>query len=196
MEKRNIQVVDYDSCWPKRFRAERGRYCRSSGAGGAQDRARRFHGVYRALPPKPIVDINVSVSDVAEETAYPDPLQQAGDQLRVREPGHRMLRTPARDVHTHVCDIGSDWERRHLLFRDWLRHSESDRARYAAAQAGARQAGLDRYERPRGRQVPTCRRDHHTCRSLGWIRWLEVFTPGTWGFVGWGSNRSTTAVID
>jgi len=25
-----------------------------------------------------------------------------------------------------------DWERRHLLFRDWLRESEADRAKYAA----------------------------------------------------------------
>jgi GrpB-like predicted nucleotidyltransferase (UPF0157 family) len=36
------------------------------------------------------------------------------------------------DVHIHVCDAGSDWERRHLLLRDWLRESAEDRDAYAA----------------------------------------------------------------
>jgi GrpB-like predicted nucleotidyltransferase (UPF0157 family) len=29
-----------------------------------------------------------------------------------------------------VCTAGSDWERRQLLFRDWLRYDQSDRAAY------------------------------------------------------------------
>ena len=41
-----------------------------------------------------------------------------------------MFRTPARDVHVHLWRAGSDDERRHLLFRDWLRESADDRARY------------------------------------------------------------------
>jgi GrpB-like predicted nucleotidyltransferase (UPF0157 family) len=44
-----------------------------------------------------------------------------------------MFRTQARDVHVHVCAAGGSWEWRHLLFRDWLRHDEADRAVYAAA---------------------------------------------------------------
>jgi GrpB-like predicted nucleotidyltransferase (UPF0157 family) len=43
-----------------------------------------------------------------------------------------MLRTPARDVHVHLWRAGSDDERRHLLFRDWLRHSGDDRELYEA----------------------------------------------------------------
>ncbi len=43
-----------------------------------------------------------------------------------------MLRTPDLDVHVHVCGVGSDWERRHLLFRDWLRQSDGDRVPYAS----------------------------------------------------------------
>ena len=31
----------------------------------------------------------------------------AGYELRVREPGHRMFRTPVRDVHVHVYAEGS-----------------------------------------------------------------------------------------
>jgi GrpB-like predicted nucleotidyltransferase (UPF0157 family) len=43
-----------------------------------------------------------------------------------------MFRTPALDVHIHLCDAGSDWERRHLLLRDWLQESADDREAYAA----------------------------------------------------------------
>ncbi len=43
-----------------------------------------------------------------------------------------MLRTSTLDVHVHVCATGSDWQRRHLLFRDWLRADARDRAAYAA----------------------------------------------------------------
>jgi GrpB-like predicted nucleotidyltransferase (UPF0157 family) len=55
----------------------------------------------------------------------------AGYRLRVRQPGHRMVRTPALDVHVHICTAGSEWERRHLLFRDWLRANADDRDAYA-----------------------------------------------------------------
>ncbi|ONH26590.1 hypothetical protein BL253_24390 [Pseudofrankia asymbiotica] len=43
-----------------------------------------------------------------------------------------MLRTPDLAVHLHICTAGSDWERRTLLFRDWLRRDPRDRARYEA----------------------------------------------------------------
>ena len=62
-------------------------------------------------------------------------LVAAGYELRVRERGHRMLRTPERDVHIHVCDAGGGWEHRHLAFRDRLRASPADRDRYAAAKS-------------------------------------------------------------
>jgi GrpB-like predicted nucleotidyltransferase (UPF0157 family) len=81
---------------------------------------------------KPIVDLQVSVDDVRDEASYVPALVAVGYELRARERGHRMLRTPQRDVHLHLCDAGSDWERRHLAFRDRLRSSPADRERYAA----------------------------------------------------------------
>src|SRR6185295_7752600 len=78
------------------------------------------------------IDVQVSVPDVEDESSYLARLEAAGYRLRVREMGHRMLRTPELDVHIHVCDSGSDWERRHLLLRDWLRESAADRQAYAA----------------------------------------------------------------
>jgi GrpB-like predicted nucleotidyltransferase (UPF0157 family) len=63
---------------------------------------------------------------------YLPALVAAGYQLRVREPEHRMVRSADRRVHVHCCNAGSDWERRHLLFRDWLRYDEADRVAYGA----------------------------------------------------------------
>jgi GrpB-like predicted nucleotidyltransferase (UPF0157 family) len=41
-----------------------------------------------------------------------------------------MYRNAGRDVHVHVWMAGSEHERRHLVFCDWLRRSPEDRALY------------------------------------------------------------------
>jgi len=131
VEKRIITVVDYDAAWPRYFEVEKGRIDQV-----LDDVPHRVVHVGSTavirLSAKPIVDLQLSVPDVEEEGSYLPALESAGYVLRARERAHRMLRTPALDVHVHVCCIGSDWERRHLLFRDWLRESEADRAKYAA----------------------------------------------------------------
>lgn len=129
LEKREIRIVAYDPRWPERFELERRRIVAALGA-----LALRVDHVGSTSVPglaaKPIVDIDVSVPDVHDETAYLGPLLATGYRLRVREPGHRLVRTPERDVHVHLCSSGSDWERTHLLFRDWLRQDERDRNEY------------------------------------------------------------------
>jgi GrpB-like predicted nucleotidyltransferase (UPF0157 family) len=82
------------------------------------------------LAAKPIVDIVVVVPDITDEAAYLDPLLAAGYELRVREPGHRLVRTPARDVHVHVYERGATAIDEYLLLRDHLRADASDRALY------------------------------------------------------------------
>lgn len=128
-ERRDIVIVDHDPRWAQRFAQERERIV--SALGG---RARAVEHIGSTSVPglaaKPIIDIDLSVTDVEDEDAYVPDLVAAGYVLRVREPGHRMLRTPALDVHLHVCDAGSEWERRHLVFRDWLRTHPDDRRRY------------------------------------------------------------------
>jgi GrpB-like predicted nucleotidyltransferase (UPF0157 family) len=132
-EKRVLVIADPDPAWPARFERERARI---AGALGAT--ARRIDHIGSTSVPglaaKPIVDVQVSVSDIGDEAAFVGPLAAAGYVLRVREPedGHFMLRTPEIDVHVHICAAGSEWERRHLLLRDWLRHDAADRALYEA----------------------------------------------------------------
>jgi GrpB-like predicted nucleotidyltransferase (UPF0157 family) len=82
------------------------------------------------LAAKPIVDIVVAVEDITAETDYLDPLIAAGYELRVREPGHRLVRTPARDVHVHLYERGAPAIGEYLLLRDRLRSDADDRALY------------------------------------------------------------------
>ncbi len=128
-ERRRVVLAEPDPGWPERFEVEAARIRAALGS-----RALRIDHIGSTAVPqlaaKPVVDIDVSVADPDDEPAYVPDLQAAGYVLRVREPGHRMLRTPALDVHVHVCALGSEWERRHLLFRDWLRHDAADRALY------------------------------------------------------------------
>ena len=82
------------------------------------------------LAAKPIVDVVVAVDDVTAEEDWLDPLLAAGYVLRVREPGHRLVRTPERDVHVHVYDRGAPQVAEYLLLRDHLRRDDADRALY------------------------------------------------------------------
>jgi GrpB-like predicted nucleotidyltransferase (UPF0157 family) len=130
-EKRDIVVVPHDPDWPSKFaqHADRIRRC----LGGIAVRVDHIGSTaVPGLAAKPIIDIDVSVRDVEDDELYLRPLAACGYELRVREPDHRMVRTPALDVQVHICQAGSQWERRHLLFRDWLIADDSDRAAYAA----------------------------------------------------------------
>ena len=125
----SVRIVDYDPGWPVRFDAERDRIVSALGSV-----ARRVEHIGSTSVPglaaKPVVDVMVTVDDPDDDLAFVPALIGAGYPLRVIEPGHRMFRTPARDVHVHLWRAGSDDERRHLLFRDWLRENADDRGHY------------------------------------------------------------------
>jgi GrpB-like predicted nucleotidyltransferase (UPF0157 family) len=128
-EERELVLVDYQPAWAAQFAVERVGILKALG-----DVARRVEHVGSTAVPdlaaKPIVDILVVVDDPDDEDGYVRSFEEAGYLLRVREPGHRMFRTPGRDVHVHVWKAGSDDERRQLLFRDWLRQNRDDRVLY------------------------------------------------------------------
>ena len=126
-----IRVVDYDQQWPRRFEdtAERVR-----GALGGKALSVEHIGSTSVpgLAAKPIVDMLLTVADVTDEAAYVPMLESIGFVLRVREPGHRMLRTVGRDTHLHVYEPDRAEVRDYLDLRDWLRADAEDRALYAA----------------------------------------------------------------
>lgn len=82
------------------------------------------------LAAKPIIDVVVTVPDITAEEDYLGPLLVAGYELRVREPGHRLVRTRTRDVHVHLYQRGAVEVTEYLLLRDRLRTDADDRALY------------------------------------------------------------------
>lgn len=128
-EERTIGIVDYRPEWAAWFTQEKARIEAAVGS-----TVRRIEHVGSTAVPGfaagPIVDVMVSVDDPEDEPSYVPAMEGAGYVLRVREPGHRMFRTPERDVRVHFWKAGSEDERRHITFRDRLRSSADDRAEY------------------------------------------------------------------
>lgn len=131
---RSYAIGPYDPAWPARYEAESARIRAALG-----DQAVRIEHVGSTSVPglaaKPIVDIQVSVRSMVPRSAYVDPIVGLG---------YRWALDPWTDEHEffgrdeggerafqiHVCPTGSEWERRHLAFRDWLREHPDDVAAY------------------------------------------------------------------
>ena len=128
-EKRDIVIEDYDPAWTARF--EQVHAALQQALGPVAHRIEHFGSTaVPGLGAKGIIDVMVTVADADDETAYGPLLERHGFHIRVRQPGHRMYRTPDLDVHVHVFTEGGEAARIRLLFRDWLRHDESDRRLY------------------------------------------------------------------
>jgi GrpB-like predicted nucleotidyltransferase (UPF0157 family) len=134
-----IEIVPYDPAWPSLFKA-----WRESLVSVLGDLPIRIEHVGSTavpnLPAKPVIDIQVSVADFREESRYVGAIESLGLQLRSRDNEHNYFRPFAggpRAAHIHVCTHGSEWERRHLLFRDYLRSSERAREAYLASKKRA-----------------------------------------------------------
>ena len=130
-----VQVVDYDPEWPRLYRREAERIRAALG-----ERVVRLEHIGSTSVPglaaKPIVDVLLVVPDSADEPAYVPDLEAAGYVLVIREPGwfqHRAFKGPDTDVNLHVYSPGCQEIERYLLFRDRLRASPEDRARYQRA---------------------------------------------------------------
>lgn len=96
------------------------------------------------LPAKPIIDIILLVPDANQEASYVPALESTGIILWHREPGwygHRMLKPAGAsrlpDANIHVFSAGSPEYLRHLIFREHLKHNETDRLAYAAVKREA-----------------------------------------------------------
>jgi GrpB-like predicted nucleotidyltransferase (UPF0157 family) len=124
-----ISMAEYDPAWPARFERERVRIVAALG-----ENARSVEHIGSTSVPglaaKPIVDIMVEVDDPDDDACHREALETAGYGLRVIEAGHRMYRTPERDVHLHLWRTGSADIARHRVFRDRLRGSDGARRLY------------------------------------------------------------------
>jgi GrpB-like predicted nucleotidyltransferase (UPF0157 family) len=123
-----VRIVEYDAQWVRRFEDQRLRIERAL-RGTASLIEHIGSTAVPGLSAKPIIDILAAVPSVEDEGAYRHSLGDAGYALRVREPGHRLFKTAARDVHLHLWDASDEIER-HLRFRDRLRQNAPDRQLY------------------------------------------------------------------
>jgi GrpB-like predicted nucleotidyltransferase (UPF0157 family) len=130
-----IEVVPYDPEWPARFKVWREKLAAALGK-----TARRIDHYgstsIPGMPAKPVIDIHVGVDDMTREELYVPQIEAIGVQLRSRDSDQRFFRPFAgapRDVHIHVCNLGSEWARKDLLFAAYLRRDAAARADYLRA---------------------------------------------------------------
>ena len=129
VEKRYLVIVDHDPTWPRTYAEHEERIRRALGPAAVQVEHIGSTSV-PGLAAKPIIDVLVTVEDITAEEDHVDVLLDAGYELRVREPGHRLVRTAARDVHVHLLEVGDQAAADYLLFRDRLRADPADRRLY------------------------------------------------------------------
>ncbi|WP_307851105.1 GrpB family protein [Nocardiopsis sp. MG754419] len=89
---------------------------------------------------KPVIDVDLTVADPTDETAYVPALEAHGFVLTVREPvwhEHRMFRLAVPEVDPHVFGPDRPETIRHRLFRDRLIAHPEDLARYRDAELAA-----------------------------------------------------------
>ena len=142
IEKRHLKVVDYDERWPVVFAEHHERLIEA-----LQGRPAEIEHIGSTSVPglaaKPIVDIVVVVDDITAEENYLPQMLEAGYVLRVREPGHRLVRTPELDVHVHIYGKGDPAVTNYLLLRDRLRADAGDRELYARTKLELIAQGFD-----------------------------------------------------
>ncbi len=132
-----MKLSRYDTNWPMEFEMEREALTSVLG-----DRALRIEHVGSTSVPglqaKAVIDIQISVSELDLQT-YKAQLQELGYKYLPTDPPlgdvypffHKPARWPTTH-HVHLCTVGSDEERSHLAFRDWLRSHPEDRNYYSA----------------------------------------------------------------
>lgn len=130
-----IHVVTYNANWPATFERLAADIQNALGA-----KALRIDHVGSTSVPglaaKPVIDIDLTVSDPVEEALYVPALEAIGYDLIIREPSwhqHRCLRLKSPRVNLHIFGPECPENIRHLLFRDWLREHPEDRELYADA---------------------------------------------------------------
>jgi GrpB-like predicted nucleotidyltransferase (UPF0157 family) len=132
-----IVITPYDSAWAARYADEARKIREVLG-----DLAVRIDHVGSTSVPglaaKPVIDIQVSVPSLVPLARIAGPLSQIGythipDLDEAFERVYPLFRKPAdwpSSHHIHACAAGSEQERQHLAFRDYLRDHSRTAAEY------------------------------------------------------------------
>jgi GrpB-like predicted nucleotidyltransferase (UPF0157 family) len=143
-----VEVVEYDPAWPAAFARIAGMVRESLG-----DAAIAIEHVgstsVAGLAAKPVIDVDLTVSDPADEAAYVPALESAGFMLVIREPGwhqHRCLRLSDPRSNLHVFGPDCPEVVRHRMFRDWLLAHPDDCEVYHRAKLASAKETTERGE--------------------------------------------------
>ena len=140
-----IEIVDADPSWPAEYDQLANRIRDALG-----DRVLALEHIGSTSVPglaaKPTIDIDLTVTDSGDESAYVPPLEATGFVLAIREPRwhqHRLMVATSPRANLHVWSPDSPEAIRHVMFRDWLRDHPDDCRRYADAKRAAAAATND-----------------------------------------------------
>jgi GrpB-like predicted nucleotidyltransferase (UPF0157 family) len=134
-----ISVVEYDAAWPAAF-DHLAEIVRAALGDGVLELHHVGSTSVAGLPAKPVIDIDLVVSDPADEASYVPALVAAGFVHAIREPWwheHRLLKYADPLAHLHVFGPDCPEVVRHLMFQAWLREHPDDFDRYVAAKRAA-----------------------------------------------------------
>jgi GrpB-like predicted nucleotidyltransferase (UPF0157 family) len=126
---RPVEIFDYDRKWPSKFLEERTKIM-----GAIGDTVVEVEHVGSTAVPglcaKPIIDIMVGIRKLIDADNCIEPLESIGyeyvPEYEASIPERRYFRKgpsemPNKHFHLHMVEHGSDFWKRHLLFRDYLR---------------------------------------------------------------------------
>lgn len=140
-----IEVVEYDPVWPAHF-DELARIIRAALGDAALSIEHVGSTSVPGLAAKPVIDVDLAISDPAEEDLYVPSLESAGFTLVIREPRwhqHRCLRLADPRCNLHVFAADCPEIVRHRMFREWLRAHADDREIYRRAKLAAAKETTD-----------------------------------------------------
>jgi GrpB-like predicted nucleotidyltransferase (UPF0157 family) len=143
-----IAIVEYDPTWPNQFEIHRQRI--SQAIPNAIISITHIGSTsIPNCPAKPIIDIDLIIRDITNESTYIPQLESAGYLLLLREPDwyqHRFIVHNRQDmfpVNIHVFPMGCAHAERHLIFRDWVRGHEEDKREYGVVKRAAAKAAVE-----------------------------------------------------
>ena len=161
-----LRVADHDPSWPAQYARVAARIAHAAGG-------RRVDHVgstaVPGLPAKDVLDLQLTVTDLATADELAGPLTRAGfprapgtwwdtPKPGAAGPGEVWPKRlhggadPGRVVHLHVRAAGSPGWRVSLLLRDWLRADPAARAEYAALKRRLAAAGMSTSEYARAKE--------------------------------------------
>jgi len=141
-----LEIVDPDPTWPSTYDKFASRIIDALGPPtspkGAESGTSHLISVSHVgstsvpgLPAKAIIDIDVVVSDINDESAYVAALEHQGFQFMSREPkwhGNRFFTTAEPTfANVHVWGPACPEVERHRIFKEWLTGNVEDRELYA-----------------------------------------------------------------